>query len=101
MLTTSETIFVYIFASGDTITILIIAKSIVLFFGLYIGHGDEASHVLGTVFVGRVSEDGGAHVAGPAIPAGTAMYARPRISVSFSVLRNFVMHMKKGNHWER
>lgn len=59
---------------GGIITILIEAKRIKLFFGRHMGHSDEAGHVLGTVFVGGVSEDGRAHVTGPAVPAveGTA-----------------------------
>lgn len=58
---------------GGIITILIEAKRIELFLDRHMGHGDEAGHVLGTVFVGGVSEDGRAHVAGPAVPAeGTA-----------------------------
>lgn len=94
MLTTSETILDAIRA---TITILIIAKGIVLFFELYVGHIDEAGHVLGTIFVGGVSEDGGAHVAGPAIPAGTAMHAPLRTSFQFAVLWNLIMRMKQVN----
>lgn len=38
------------------------------------GQDDEASHVLGTFFVGGVSEDGGAEVADPAIPARTERF---------------------------
>lgn len=37
--------------------------------------GDEAGQVLGAVFMGGVSEDGSGHVAGPAVPAETAIYA--------------------------
>lgn len=75
MLTTSETIFICLCSSGGTITILIVAKAVELFFNLHMGHGDKASHVLGAVFVGGVSKDDSAHVAGPAIPVGTATYA--------------------------
>lgn len=83
MLTTRET---SLDAIGAAITILIVAKGVVLFVELYVGHGDEAGHVLGTVFVGAVSEDDGARVAGPAVPAGTAMHAPLRNSFPFSVL---------------
>lgn len=98
MLGTSEIIFVCLLGtSGDTITILIIAKGVKLFFNVYRGHGDESGHVLGTVFVGGVPEDGRAHVAGPAVPAGTAMCAHLRTSFRFSVFCNFVTRMKKVN----
>lgn len=80
-----------LFSSGGPITILIVAKRVELFFDHHEGHGDEAGHVLGTVFVGGVSEDGGAHVVSPAVPVGTAMYARLSNSFLFSVRRNFLL----------
>lgn len=69
VLFTSKIIFIGLFSSRrGTVTILVVAKSVELFLGLHVGQEDEASHVLSTVLVGGVSEDGDADVVDPAIP---------------------------------
>lgn len=75
VLFTSKTIFIELSSSRQgTVTILVVAKSVELFLGLHVGQDDEASHVLGTVLVGGVSEDGDADVVDPAIPARTERF---------------------------
>lgn len=75
VLFTSKTIFIGLFSSRQgTVTILVVAKRVELFLGLHVGQDDEAGHVLGTVLVGGVSEDGDANVVDPAIPARTERF---------------------------
>lgn len=75
MLFTNKTIFSGLFSSRrGTVTILVVAKRVELFLGLHVGQDDEAGHVLGTVLVVGVSEDGDADVVDPAIPARTERF---------------------------
>lgn len=75
VLFTIQTLLIWHFSSlQGTVTVLIVAKRVKPFLGLHVGYGDKAGHVLGTIFMGGVSEDGGGGVAGPAIPVGTESF---------------------------
>ncbi len=56
---------------ADIVTFLIIAEGIILFRSTFSLKSDQPSHVLCTVFMMLVSEDGNAPIADPAVPEGT------------------------------